>query len=133
MMVAEALHTLLDGDDESSRNMRVDMQHYLIDAAESRSRMPRKPGDTMLSTEAAAELMQCSRPYVVMLIDNQKLAGSSVTEGGHRRVPESSVRAWIKQREALARGADHHAVAEENKMYDTPEAAFVDANKRRRS
>jgi excisionase family DNA binding protein len=108
-------------------------QHYVTEAAELQNFKPDEPGGAMLSTEAAAELMQCSRPYVVMLIDNKRLAGASVTEGGDRRVPESSVRAWIKDRAAPAAGLDHHAVAEQNGMYDTPEKAFVEANKRRRT
>lgn len=94
-----------------------------------RDRAPDPPGDAMLSTEAAAELMQCSRPYVAMLIDNKKLAGASVNEGGHRRVPESSVRQWIKEHEAAAKGPDYHAVAEANGMYEVPEQAFIQADK----
>lgn len=130
--IAKALHDLLDGHDDLSRNMRIGMQHYLIGVAElQRGALP-KPSDAMLTTEAAAELMQCSRPYVAMLIDNNKLAGASVTEGGHRRVPESSVRQWIKGREATAPGPDYHAVAEANGMYDIAETAFIQANKRRR-
>lgn len=86
----------------------------------------------MLSPEAAAELMQCSRSYVAMLIDNEKLPGVSVTEDGHRRVPESSVRQWIKEHEAGAAGADYHAVAEANGMYEVPEQAFIQAGRRRR-
>ena len=78
----------------------------------------------MLTAEAAAELMRCSRPYVAMLIDNMKFAGTSVIEGGQRLVPESSVRAWIKEREAGGAGPDYHAVAEANDMYDIPEVAF---------
>ena len=60
----------------------------------------RYSSEVMLTVEAAAELMRCSRPYVAMLIDNMKFAGTSVIEGGQRLVPESSVRAWIKEREA---------------------------------
>lgn len=89
--------------------------------------------ETLLTTEAAAELMQCSRPYVAMLIDNKKLAGASVTAGGHRRVPESSVRAWIKEREAATKQSDYRAAAAETGMYAVPEVAFVDVRTRRRS
>ena len=49
--------------------------------------------------------MGCSRPYVAMLIDAKKLAGGVITEGGHRRVPEASVRAWIHSQQ-LANKAD---------------------------
>lgn len=63
----------------------------------------------------------------------QEVGGCVGHCGGHRRVPESSVRAWIKEREAKAQGSDYHAVAEENGMYDIPETAFIEASKRRRS
>lgn len=132
--ITQALHDLLDGQDELSRKMRIGMQHYLIEVAELQGRSPRSLGvETLLTTETAAEMMQCSRPYVAMLIDNKKLAGASVTEGGHRRVPESSVRAWIKEREAKAAQSDYRAAAAETGMYAIPEQEFVEARTRRRS
>jgi excisionase family DNA binding protein len=132
--ITRALHDMLGGHDEQSRHMRIGLQHYLIEAAEFQGTRPRKPSDaTMLTTEGAAELMQCSRPYVAMLIDNKKLAGAFVTEGGHRRVPESSVRAWIKEREAMARQSDYRAAAAEADMYAVPEKVFVETKARRRS
>jgi excisionase family DNA binding protein len=101
--------------------------------AGQQSRAARKPSEVMLTVEAAAELMRCSRPYVAMLIDNRKFAGAAVTAEGHRLVPESSVRAWIKEREAGSQEPDYHAVAEANGMYDISEAAFIRANRRGRS
>jgi excisionase family DNA binding protein len=132
--ITNALHELLGGQDASSRNMRISVQHYLIEVAEYQGPGSGKPrAETMLTTEEAAELMQCSRPYVAMLIDNKKLAGASVTEGGHRRVPESSVRAWIVEREAKAKQADYRAAAAEAEMYSIPEKVFVGTKARRRS
>ena len=131
--IAQALRDLLAGRDELSRSIRIDMQHYLINVAESHHSESAIPSETMLTTEAAAELMQCSRPYVAMLIDNKKLSGASVTDGGHRRVPESSVRAWIKEREAQAKRSDYREAAEQNGMYDIPETAFAPESTRRRS
>lgn len=131
--IARALHDLLDGQDELARSMRIGMQHYLIEVAELNGRATRPPrAETMLTTEAAAALMQCSRPYVAMLIDNGKLVGASVTEGGYRRVPESSVRAWIKARDARGVQSDYRAAAAETGMYAVPETAFVEAKTRRR-
>jgi len=132
--ITKALHELLDGHDELSRKMRTGIQHYLIEAAELQGGAVRNVNvEKMLTTEAAAELMQCSRPYVAMLIDNKKLTGAAVTEGGHRRVPESSVRAWIKERDASAQQPDYRAVAAETGMYAVPEVAFVGVRTRRRS
>lgn len=82
--------------------------------------------EAMLTIEAAAELMQCSLPYVAMLIDHGKLAGASLTEGGQRRVPESSVRAWIKERDTKATQADYRAAAAETGMYAIPEQECID-------
>lgn len=131
--ITKALHELLDGRDELSRNRRIGMQHYLIEAAELQgSAGPNTRAETLLTTEAAAELMQCSRPYVAMLIDNKKLAGASVTAGGHRRVPESSVRAWVREREARSGQSDYRAAAAETEMYAVPETAFVGSRTRRR-
>lgn len=104
----------------------------VLGGAAPKGRSPRKPSEAMLTTDAAAELMQCSRPYVAMLIDHNKLAGASVTEEGYRIVPESSVRQWIKERETAGEEPDYHAVAEASGMYEVPEQAFIQAGKRRR-
>ncbi len=82
--------------------------------------------ETMLTMEAAAELMQCSLPYVAMLIDHGKLAGVSLAEDGQRRVPESSVRTWIEAHETKAAQADYRAAAAETGMYAVPEQEFID-------
>jgi excisionase family DNA binding protein len=124
--IAAALHDLLDGRDELSRLARISMQHHLIQVAEDLLKNNEFPGvDKMLTTEQAATLMRCSRPYVAMLVDTKKLAGATITEGGHRRVPESSVRAWIKSKEQSA-DADYRAAGAEAGMYDIPERAYVD-------
>ena len=83
----------------------------------------------MLSTEDAAQMMGCSRPHVAMLIDSKKLGGAISTPGGHRRVPESAVRAWIKEREVASKpsvDADYKSAAKEAGMYDIPEAAYIE-------
>ena len=91
----------------------------------------REPAEVMLTVDAAAELMACSRPYVAMLIDSKKLGLAAESDGGRRKVSESAVRAWIKEHEATSREPDYHAVAEANGMYEIPETAFIQANKRR--
>jgi excisionase family DNA binding protein len=124
--IAAALHDLLDGRDELSRLARISMQHHLIQVAEDLlQNNVSAPIDRMLTTEQAASLMHCSRPYVAMLVDNKKLAGATITEGGHRRVPESSVRAWIKNKEQST-DANYRAAGVEAGMYDIPERAYVD-------
>ena len=87
-----------------------------------------KRDDTdLLTTEQAAQLMGHSRPYVAMLIDANKLKGGSVSEVGHRRVPRSSVIAWIKKtnKKNKAGDANYRAAALEAGMYDIPELQVV--------
>ena len=87
-----------------------------------------KRDDTdLLTTEQAAQLMGHSRPYVAMLIDANKLKGGSVSEVGHRRVPRSSVLAWIKKtnKKIKAGDANYRAAALEAGMYDIPEVQIV--------
>ncbi len=87
-----------------------------------------KRDDTdLLTTEQAAQLMGHSRPYVAMLIDANKLKGGSVSEVGHRRVPCSSVLAWIKKtnKKIKAGDANYRAAALEAGMYDIPEVQVV--------
>ena len=131
--IASALHELLDGRDEQARIARVGIQHHLIQVAENLLCSDDvQVEDKMLTTEQAAELMGCSRPYVAMLIDNSKLAGATTTVGGHRRVPVSSVRAWIKRRTNLSKHADYRAAALDAGMYDIPEQVYVEAGKSKR-
>jgi len=125
-VLLKALHEILDGQDERARNIRTGMQHYLIEASEYALRSSLgQESEKMLTTEEAAELMQCSRPYVAMLIDNKKLSGATITEGGHRRVPEASVRIWIDQRNAKSSVANYRGAAADSGMYEIPESAFA--------
>ena len=48
----------------------------------------------LISTAQAAELLGYSRPYVAMLIDQNKLKGAIVSAGGHRRVSRAAVMEW---------------------------------------
>ena len=133
--ITSALHELLDGRDESARKARIGIQNHLIQVAENmlnNGSADVEPCEKMLTTEQAAELMDCSRPYVAMLIDNKKLAGATTTAGGHRRVPASSVRAWIKSREPKSKGADYRAAGIDAGMYDIPEQDYVDVVKHSR-
>ena len=104
--VADALHRVLAAKTPQSSGVRLRLIRHLaeLESQQADIDMPaaRSTMDDHISTAQAAEILGYSRPYVAMLIDNKKLAGASVTEGGHRRVPESSVRAWIKEREDRA-------------------------------
>ena len=87
-----------------------------------------EPKDRLLSTEQAARMMMKSRPYVAMLIDAGELEGASATPKGHRRVPESSVRAWLsKQGKATQpEASDYKKAARETGMYAIAESAYIE-------
>lgn len=88
----------------------------------------------MLSTEEAAQLMGCNRPYVAMLIDAEKLAGGVTSKGGHRKVPKSSVLQWIEAtkaaKDAAAGDKDYRKAAVDAGMYLIPDAEYVKVAKR---
>ncbi|NHZ99305.1 hypothetical protein [Massilia sp. CCM 8734] len=132
MTVVKALHDLLSGNDEISRARRLAMQRYLAETTE-RQDSNSQLTEAMLTVEAAAELMRSNKPYVAMLIDQKLLTGALVTEAGQRCVPESSVRAWIADRDAKASQADYRAAAAEAGMYDIPEEVYIESNFHRRS
>jgi len=129
------LHRLVDGPD--SRTMRVLLISHLAqeearDVVEV-SRSARSVEARMLTTEEAAELLACSRPHVAMLIDAGKLPGATRTDGGHRRVPEASVLALKKERDAAKKAdANYRAAGKAAGIYDIPEQEWVKAAKRGR-
>lgn len=128
--VAVALKQLLEGEGEDSSDFRFVMGLYLLLAEKKRVPKDDKSSD-LLTTEGAAELMKCSRPYVAMLIDNKKLPGSFVTEGGHRRVPRSSVMAWMESRLDAAKTSDYRMAAMETGMYAISDSEFANATEAR--
>ena len=127
--VLDALHELLEGSDAVARATRTRLQMHLIKISDKLiGEPPHKSNDSdLLTTEQAAQLMGHSRPYVAMLIDANKLKGASVSEGGHRRVPRSSVLAWIKKANLKnnATDSDYKAAASSAGMYEISEEQFV--------
>jgi excisionase family DNA binding protein len=61
---------------------------------------PAKTADLLLTTAEVATRLEVSRPYVAMLCDAGKLGNVIKTEGGHRRVAQSAVSAYLAQRDA---------------------------------
>jgi hypothetical protein len=61
-----------------------------------------------------------------MLVDRNRLPGAVKTTGGHRKIPESSVLAWIEHNPPTkAADADYKAAAKETGMYGIPEETYV--------
>ena len=82
------------------------------------------PTEDMLSTEASARLMGCSRPHVAMLIDAQVLAGGIKNERGERMVPLASVERWIREFKNTPGDADYRKAGVEGGMYDIPDEVY---------
>lgn len=133
-LIERALHDLLDGQDQSAKELRVAVQIHLATVANanvSTDTAADVGSHEMLSTEAAAKLMDCSRPYVAMLIDAEKLAGGVKSKGGHRKVPKSSVLQWVEAMKAAKAGVagdkDYRKAAVDLGMYAIPETEYVKA------
>jgi len=130
-VLAFALHELLDGQDEAAKALRLAMQIHLARVSNAVAKPARVEHAEMLSTEAAARLMGCSRPYVAMLIDAEKLAGGVKSEGGHRKVPKASVLAWIAAAsEAASCDKDYRKAATDAGLYSTSDKDYVKASAR---
>lgn len=126
-----ALHALLDGASAESREARLALQMHLAQVSENLvAGLPVAGNDPMLSTEEAAQMMECSRPYVAMLIDQDQLPGATKTAGGHRKVPKSSVEAWIESHK-VSGSANYRAAGQDSGMYDIPESKYVRAAAKR--
>ena len=136
-LIARALHELLDGQDKSTKELRAAIQIHLaiVSNGNAIDHMPADDkSEQMLSTQEAAQLMECSRPYVAMLIDAGKLAGAVTSKGGHRKVPKSSVLQWMEAtnaaKAASAGDKDYRKAAMDAGMYAIPEEDYVKAAKR---
>ena len=88
--------------------------------------------DPLLSTADAAKILGFSRTYVAMLIDNGKLPGAIVSDGGHRRVPQSAVLDYQAVKDAKKKGAgsDYREAGKAAGMYNIPEREYIDAARR---
>lgn len=108
--VASALHQVLDATTPQSRSARLLLIRHLVDI-ESQTvgiEIPKRPvaAPDLISTAQAAELLGYSRPYVAMLIDQNKLKGATVSAGGHRRVPRAAVLDWKAKHQVTEKNAD---------------------------
>jgi excisionase family DNA binding protein len=139
-LLVRALHELLDGQDAASKELRMAMQIHLAIASNSNGSRSNKKinvkNEDLLSTQEAAQLMDCSRPFVAMLIDAKKLHGAVKSKGGHRKVPKSSVLQWIEdsklKKEDSASDKNYRKAARDAGMYAVPDEAYVKAARKSR-
>lgn len=127
--VASALHQVLEATTPQSRNARLELIRHLVDI-ESQSagiKVPRPIAtvNKLISTAQAAELLGYSRPYVVMLIDQNKLRGATVSTGGHRRVPLAAVLDWRTKHQVTGKATDLRTEGQKIGAYKSTEADVV--------
>jgi len=124
--VANALHQVLEATTPQSRSARLQLIRHLVDI-ESQTvgiEMPNAvdSANDLISTAQAAELLGYSRPYVAMLIDQNKLAGATVSAGGHRRVSRAAVLNWKAKHQVTGKATDLRTEGEKAGAYKSSEA-----------
>jgi len=127
--VANALHQALEATTPASRSARLQLIRHLVDI-ESQSvgiEMPKSVPAThdLISTAQAAELLGYSRPYVAMLIDQNKLMGATVSAGGHRRVSRAAVLDWKLKHQLTDKAVDLRTEGQKVGAYKSTEADVV--------
>jgi len=127
--VASALHQILEATTPQSRHARLQLIRHLVDV-ESQSvgiEMPKTvvTANDLISTAQAAELLGYSRPYVAMLIDQNKLKDATVSAGGHRRVSLASVLDWKAKHQVTGKTTDLRTEGQKAVAYKNTEADVV--------
>ena len=124
--VASALHQVLEATTPQSRNTRLALMRHLVDieskAAGIEVPTTLAPASDLISTAQAAEMLGYSRPYVAMLIDQNKLKGATVSAGGHRRVSRSAVLEWKDKQQVPGQTTDMRAEGQKIGAYKSTEA-----------
>lgn len=127
--VSKALHQVLEARTPQSRNARMLLIRHLVDIESQQIglEIPQKraASDELISTAQAAEILGYSRPYVAMLIDQNKLEGATVSSGGHRRVPRASVLAWKDNNQVADKVTDLRTEGQKIGAYKSTEADAV--------
>ena len=124
--VANALHQVLEATTPQSRNVRLLLIRHLVDV-ESQTvgiEVPKiiTTANDLISTAQAADLLGYSRPYVAMLIDQNKLKGATVSTGGHRRVSRVAVMEWKAKHQVTGKAANLRADGQKAGAYKSTEA-----------
>jgi excisionase family DNA binding protein len=127
--VANALHQVLEAATPQSRSARLQLIRHLVDI-ESQTIGIETPNSVaattdQISTAQAAELLGYSRPYVAMLIDQNKLKGATVSAGGHRRVSRAAVLDWKATHQVTDKTADLRSEGQKAGVYKSSEADVV--------
>jgi excisionase family DNA binding protein len=127
--VSKALHQVLEARTPQSRNTRMLLIRHLVDIESQQIGLEipqqRAASDELISTAQAAEILGYSRPYVAMLIDQNKLEGATVSSGGHRRVPRAAVLAWKENHQVADKVTNLRTEGQKIGAYKSTEADAV--------
>ena len=129
LQVADALRQVLEATTPQGRNTRLLLMRHLLEI-ESQVAGIEVPAtiataDDLISTAQAAQLLGYSRPYVAMLIDQNKLKGATVSAGGHRRVSRAAVLAWKAKHQVSGQAVDLRGEGQKIGAYKSTEAQVV--------
>lgn len=135
-VVANALRASIGAHTAEGKRLRLFIARTLITIEEGEpslelAELPEYKGDAWLKTADVAAQLGTSRPYISMLCDAGKLGEVSKTDGGHRRIRQSAVTAYLAARKAVSAGTlspREAAVAAD--MYAVSDAAYARASRR---
>ncbi len=124
--VVQALHQVLEASTPKGRSARLQLIRHLVDIESQANGIEVPTSGTVrhdfISTAQAAQLLGYSRPYVAMLIDQNKLTGATVSAGGHRRISRSAVLEWKSQHQVATKAATVRAEGQKSGAYKATEA-----------
>ena len=130
--VSKALHHVLEATTPQSRITRMLLIRHLVDIESQIAgiEIPQKNEKMervkdQISTAQAAEILGYSRPYVAMLIDQNKLTGATVSSGGHRRVSRAAVLAWKETHQTSDKATDLRKEGQKIGAYKSTEAEVI--------
>lgn len=125
--VANALHQILEATTPQSRSTRLQLIRHLVDieSQTSGTEIPKALANDLISTAQAAALLGYSRPYIAMLIDQNKLKGATVSAGGHRRVSRAAVLDWKSKHQVTGKAADLRTEGQKAGVYKSTEADML--------
>jgi excisionase family DNA binding protein len=127
--VASALHQVLEATTPQSRSARLQLIRHLVDIESQCVGIDIQKSvvaaNDLISTAQAAELLGYSRPYVAMLIDQNKLKGATVSAGGHRRVSRAAVLDWKAKHQVTGKATDLRTEGQKAGAYKSTEANVV--------
>ena len=126
LVIDDTLHKLL----LENADARKGVLHYIAESQAPATELDmvnageQAKSEKYISTEEAANILDCSRPYVAMLCDEGEIKGVTKTRGGHRRIPLSAI-LELKQEQDNLPDANYKKAHAEMGLYDIPEETFL--------